>query len=50
MDYHKITNLFFSKPFISISEFEKEMNIAHITSIRNIKRLEENNVVKSIKI
>jgi hypothetical protein len=26
------------------------MNIAHITSIRNIKRLEENNVVKSIKI
>ena len=50
MDYHKISNLLFSKAFISILDFKKEMKVANITAIRNIKKLEENNIVSSVKI
>ena len=50
MDYHKITNLLFSNPFVSIKQYEDFMQVANITAIRNISKLEENNIVKSIKV
>ncbi len=50
MDYHKIAQIFFSNPFTSIKLFQKSMWIAEITATRNIKKLETNNIIKTIKI
>jgi Fic family protein len=50
LDYHKITNLLFSNPFLSIKSFEENFNITNRTAVRYIKKLEENNIIKSVKI
>jgi len=50
MNYHKITNLLFSEPYLSISSFEKHMSVKRITATRNIKKLEDNNIVSSVKV
>ncbi len=50
MDYHKITNLLFSKPYISIKQYEEKMWVVNITALRNIKKLENNNIISSVKI
>ncbi len=50
MDYHKITNLLFSEPFISIKTYKEKMWIVEITATRNIKKLEENNIISIIKV
>jgi len=50
MDYHKVTNILFSNPFLSISEAEKQLNITKRTAARYIQKLEENNIVDSVKI
>ncbi len=50
MDYHKITTFLFSNPFTSIKSFQEKMWIAEVTATRNIKKLEENKVINTIKI
>ena len=50
MDYSKITNLLFSKVFLDTLTIEKELKISNRTVLRYIVKLEENNVVKSVKI
>jgi len=50
MDYHKITNLLFSEPFMSIKTYKEKMWVVEITATRNIKKLEENNIISSVKI
>jgi Mn-dependent DtxR family transcriptional regulator len=50
MDYSKITNLLFSKVFLDTLTIEKELKISNRTVLRYIAKLEENNVVKSVKI
>jgi transcriptional antiterminator len=41
LDYHKITFLLFSYPFLSISDFKDKLSVTKNTIIRNIKKLEE---------
>ena len=50
MDYHKITNLLFSEPFLSLKTYKEKMWIVEITATRNIKKLEENNIISSVKV
>lgn len=50
MDYHKITNILFSEAFISIKTFEEKMNNSTRTILRIIEKLEDNNVVSSVKV
>ena len=50
LDYHKITTLLFSNPFLSIKSFETELDITNRTAVRYIKKLEENKIVESVKI
>ena len=50
MDYHKITNLLFSEPYITSAFLEKKLWVTNRTIIRNIKKLEESNIVSSVKI
>ncbi len=50
MDYHKITIFLFSNPFTSIKWFKEQMWVADITATRNIKKLEENNIIKTVKV
>ncbi|EKD66331.1 MAG: filamentation induced by cAMP protein Fic [uncultured bacterium (gcode 4)] len=50
VDYHKITNILFSNPFLTIKEFEKLLWVARITATRQIKKLEEQKIISSMKI
>lgn len=50
LDYFKITEILFSTPFITVSEFTKKLEVARTTSTRIIKKLEENNIILSEKI
>ncbi len=50
MDYHKITNLLFSEPFISVKKYKEKMWIVEITATRNIKKLEDDKIISSIKV
>ncbi len=50
MDYHKITNLLFTEPYVTSIFLEKKLWVTKRTVIRNIQKLEENNIVSSVKI
>jgi len=50
IDYHKITNLLFSEPYLSITKFQEVMQVARVTATRNIKKLENAKIVSSIKL
>ena len=50
MDYAKITILLFSEPFLSVTNYKKGMWVVNNTATRNIQKLEENNIISSIKI
>ncbi|MDD2565424.1 MAG: Fic family protein [Candidatus Gracilibacteria bacterium] len=50
IDYHKIVTIFFSKPFLTVGEFEKLLGLARATSNRQIKKLEDNDIISSVKI
>jgi Fic family protein len=50
LDYHKITKILFSKPFLSVWEFERLTWITRITANRQIKKMESSNIISSIKI
>ncbi len=50
MDYHKITKILFSWAFLTSGDFEKKLWVVRSTAIRNVKKLEENNIISSIKL
>ena len=50
LDYHKITKILFSKPFLSVSEFSELMGYTRQTATKYIQLLEKNNLVSSMKI
>ena len=50
IDYHKINIALFSYPYLTISKLEELLNISNRTILRYIDILEENNIVKTIKI
>ncbi|MCP4522871.1 MAG: Fic family protein [Candidatus Gracilibacteria bacterium] len=50
IDYHKITTILFSKPYQTLSSFEKEMGVSRATANRYIDKLEKKGVISSVKI
>lgn len=50
VDYHKITTILFSKPYQTLSSFEKEMWVSRATANRYIDKLEDIWIVSSVKI
>lgn len=50
IDYHKIVTLFFSKPFLTMTEFIGHMQCTRPTATRYIHLLEENKMITSLKI
>lgn len=50
LDYHKITQLLFSYPFISVSKFREKMGVTKPTISKYIQTLEQHQVIKKIKI
>ncbi|MDQ7009696.1 MAG: Fic family protein [Candidatus Gracilibacteria bacterium] len=50
MDYSKVTKILFSFPFLSVNELANKLEISRQAVTNNISKLEENNVVESIKI
>lgn len=50
LDYTKITKLLFSNRFSYIKHFEEWLDITNRTATRYIQKLEENNIIKSVKI
>lgn len=50
LDYHKITKLLFSYPFISISKFREKMEVSKPTISKYIAILESLDIIKTIKI
>jgi Fic family protein len=50
MDYHKITTILFSKPFLTVSDFTEIMGVTRQSASKYIKILEENNILSSLKV
>jgi Fic family protein len=50
LDYHKITEILFSNPYISVSNFKKQLGVSKATALRYIKKLEENQIISSVKV
>lgn len=50
LDYHKITEILFSSVFLSSWSFEEKLWISRSTATRNIKRLEKEKIISSVKI
>ncbi|NDK08931.1 Fic family protein [Candidatus Gracilibacteria bacterium] len=50
LDYHKITNILFSNPFLTVGEFEKLLGVARATANRQIKKLEDIKIISSLKV
>lgn len=50
IDYHKIITLFFSKPFLTMSEFTEYMKCTRPTATRYMRILQEHKAISSIKI
>ncbi|MCH2189045.1 Fic family protein [Candidatus Gracilibacteria bacterium] len=50
MDYYKLTILLFSEPFLTLHKMQTELGIGKRTVIRYIQKLEENNIVSSLKV
>jgi Mn-dependent DtxR family transcriptional regulator len=50
MDYSKIINILFSYPFLTVNSFAEKLWVSRQAITKTIKKLEENNIVKSVKI
>lgn len=50
LDYHKITKVLFSKPFLSVNEFSELTWYTRQTMTKYIRLLEENNIISSMRI
>jgi len=50
IDYHKVTNILFSRPYQTLSSFEKEMWISRATAHRYVEKLERKWIIASVKI
>jgi len=50
IDYHKITNILFSFPFLTVTEFSKQIWVSRQTVTKYIAELEKNNIISSINI
>jgi Fic family protein len=50
LDYHKITNILFSNPFLTVWEFEKLLWVARATANRQVKKLEDIKIISSLKV
>ncbi len=50
LDYHKITKILFSYPYISVSDLGLKLNVARQTMTRYIPQLEKTWVIKIVKI
>jgi Fic family protein len=50
IDYHKITIILFSKPYQTLSNFEKEMWVSRATANRYIDKLEGRWIISSVKV
>ena len=50
IDYHKITTILFSKPYQTLSSFEREIWVSRATANRYIDKLEKKWVISSVKV
>ena len=50
LDSHKMTLLFFSRPFLTLGDFEKHLGLSRVTIARQVHKLEKANILSSIKI
>lgn len=50
LDYHKITNILFSNPFLTVWEFEKLLWVARATANRQLKKMEELQIISTTKV
>ena len=50
LDYHKITEILFSNPFLDIKTFSKKLWVSEKTVSRYIKKFEENKIISSKKV
>lgn len=50
MDNYKLVNILFSKPFMTVSDFTKEIWVSRQSSTKYINLLEQNKIISSIKI
>lgn len=50
IDYHKITKILFSYPFISMSKFREKMEVTKPTVSKYMNTLESLHIVKTIKV
>ena len=50
LDYHKITQLLFSYPFMSVSKFQDKMAVTKPTVSKYISILEKQNIIQKVKI
>jgi len=50
IDYHKITTILFSKPYQTLSNFEKEIWVSRATANRYVEKLENKWIINSVKI
>lgn len=50
MDYHKITTILFSKPFLTVSDFTEMMGVTRQSASKYIKILEESHILSSLKV
>ncbi len=50
MDNYKLINILFSNPFLSVSDFTKELELSRQSVTKYINILEENKIISSVKI
>lgn len=50
LDYQKITELLFSFPYLTVSNFVEYLGVSEVTAYRNIKLLEESKIIFSKKV
>lgn len=50
MDYAKITKILFSFPFLTVTDFAKELWVSRQSISKNIIKLEENNIIETLKV
>jgi predicted transcriptional regulator len=50
LDYSKITNILFTYPFLTVTDFEKKIGWSRATVWRHITKLEHAGIISSMKI
>jgi Fic family protein len=50
LDYHKITMILFSKPFLTVSDFAEALGLTRQSATKYISLLEDKSILSSIKV